>query len=148
MQITIEDILKLKPCEEYGSAKLEHLAAGRESVTLMEITELPIPFEDVLWVISLLINGKHDRELRLFACDCAEHVLHLFEKEYPDDKRPREAIAVSRRYANGEATDGERSSARNAARAAARDAAWAASIEAEQKLQLNKLREYIEDIEG
>ena len=34
------------------------------------------------------------RLLREFACDCAERVLPIFEKEYPNDKRPRQAIEV------------------------------------------------------
>src|SRR5208337_1653389 len=32
-----------------------------------------------------------DRQLRLFACDCAERVLYIYEREQPNDKRPREA---------------------------------------------------------
>ena len=74
------------------------------------------------------LDTWNDRTARLFACDCAEHVLHLFEKQYPNDKRPREAIEVARQYANGEATKDElkaaRVAARVAARAAAGDAAW------------------------
>jgi hypothetical protein len=35
--------------------------------------------------------------LAVWAGDCAEHVLHLFE-EYPNDGRPREAIAVLREW--------------------------------------------------
>lgn len=41
------------------------------------------------------------RTARLFAADCAEHVLYLFEGKYPDDKRPRQAIQAARDYANG-----------------------------------------------
>jgi hypothetical protein len=74
-----------------------------------------------------------ERTARLFACDCAEHVLPLYEKWNPEDKRPRQTIEVARRYANGEATSGELSAAcaaRAAARAAAIDAAWAAAMAA------------------
>ena len=62
------------------------------------------------------------RELRLFAADCAERVLPIFEKRYPGDDRPRKAIEVARRFAEGEATQKEM----RAAREAAGDAAWAA----------------------
>ena len=65
----------------------------------------------------------NDRTAKLFACDCAERVLPLFEKAYPDDKRPGEAIRIARLYANGQATAEEL----DAARAAARDAASAAA---------------------
>lgn len=76
---------------------------------------------------------------RLFAADCAEHVLHLYEEEYPDDPRPRRAIKVARQYALGLASDEELRLARDAAEAATseagagaaahtppREAAWAA----------------------
>jgi hypothetical protein len=40
-----------------------------------------------------------------WASDCAEHVLHIFEKKYPDDDRPRKAIEVVRNYAADDAAD-------------------------------------------
>lgn len=61
-----------------------------------------------------------DRVARLFACDCAEHVLSICEHEYPDGS-PRKAIEVARRYANGEATEEELYDANLAARSAARN---------------------------
>jgi hypothetical protein len=36
-----------------------------------------------------------------FAADCAEHVLPIFERAYPDDPRPREAIAAVRDWLEG-----------------------------------------------
>ena len=60
------------------------------------------------------------REMRLFACDCAERVLSIFERERPGDLRPRKAIETARRYATGDATDEELA----AAWYAAWDAAW------------------------
>jgi hypothetical protein len=79
-------------------------------------------------------EGWNEVNARLFACDCAAHVLKIFEKECPNDKRPRECIAVARKFARGKATQEERAAARDAAgaaaRAAARDAAWAAAGDA------------------
>ena len=81
----------------------------------------------------------NERTARLYAGDCAERVLHIYEKRYPDDKRPREAIETARRYAEGKATEKElaaawaaasaaaRDAASDAASAAARDAAWDAA---------------------
>ena len=59
---------------------------------------------------------------RLFAADCAERVLFLFETERPNDERPRQAIRAARLFALGRADA--------AARLAASDAAWAASAAA------------------
>jgi hypothetical protein len=66
-----------------------------------------------------------DRTARLFTCDCVERVLYIYEGVFPGDERPRVAIETSRRYAEGEATEGELAAAWAAANGAARDA-WAA----------------------
>jgi hypothetical protein len=73
-------------------------------------------------------EAERDRLARAFACDCAERVLSTFERERPDDMRPRAAIAVARRFAAGEATHLDLDVARDAAGDAARDV-WAASKE-------------------
>jgi hypothetical protein len=57
-----------------------------------------------------------DRTARLFACDCAERLLPIYEKKYPDDKRPRQAIETARRYAEGLASKEELDAAGDEAR--------------------------------
>ena len=42
------------------------------------------------------------RVVALWAADCAEHVLPLFETEAPDDERPRDAVARARAFGRGE----------------------------------------------
>lgn len=73
----------------------------------------------------------NERTARLLACDYAEHVLPVFEKELSGDLRVRRTIEVARRFANGNATKEELAAARAAtwcaARAADGDAAWAAA---------------------
>jgi len=74
--------------------------------------------------------GLDDGTLRLLAADWAEHVLPRFEKAYPGDKRPRQAIRAARDFVAGKITAEQLARARAAARAAAgaaRDAAWAAA---------------------
>jgi len=52
--------------------------------------------------------GEADRRLvALWAADCAERVLPLFESEAPDDDRPRNAIARTRAFGRGELTAAE-----------------------------------------
>jgi len=48
------------------------------------------------------LDTWNERTARLFACDCAEHVLHYFEERHPKDMRPRQAIEIARRFAIGE----------------------------------------------
>ncbi len=76
---------------------------------------------------QLIAARNVERELRLFGCDCAERVLPTYERQYPGDNRPRQAIEVSRRYAEGQASAAELTAAWADARAAAWAAAWAAA---------------------
>ena len=102
-------------------------AYGRDTpITLLQILDIN-GFDDALWALRACDDAETFS--RLLACDYAEHVLPIFETQYPDDDRPRKAIAVSRRHAHGEATDAELSAA-GAAGAAAWHAAWAAGAAA------------------
>jgi hypothetical protein len=79
---------------------------------------------DCLWALcSIHDHPEARRVMRLMAADFAEAVLPIFEKEYPDDKRPRLAIKAARDFANGKITAQERDAATAAARPAAGDAA-------------------------
>jgi len=64
--------------------------------------------------------------LAVWAADCAEHVLHLFEETRPKDERPRRAIEMARAWARGEVAWTEARTAAFAANAAARDLKGAA----------------------
>lgn len=46
--------------------------------------------------LTRAINAWGERITRLFAADCAEHVLHVFEAACPSDDRPRRAIKTAR----------------------------------------------------
>ena len=72
------------------------------------------------WMIWLaekrgIWNKLDPTKLRLFACDCAEQVLPIYEKDYPHDKRPRKAVETARLFAEGKATQKEWDAARYAA---------------------------------
>ncbi|RRO15419.1 hypothetical protein EIL87_15240 [Saccharopolyspora rhizosphaerae] len=58
--------------------------------------------------------------LGLWAADCAEHVLHLFEQHQPSDPRPRQAIEQVRAWTRGEVRMWDSRSAGGHAMAAAR----------------------------
>ncbi len=49
---------------------------------------------------GLLSDAEHQM-LALWAAECAEHVLPLFEAEAPSDARPRDAIDAARAWARG-----------------------------------------------
>jgi Imm-5 like putative immunity protein len=72
------------------------------------------------------LRDDDHRLLALWAADCAEHVLHLFEQARPGDDRPRRAIDLGRAWARGEVTMTEARAAGGHANAAARDLSGAA----------------------
>ncbi len=61
------------------------------------------------------------RIVAVWAADCAERVLWLFEAEAPEDGRPRDAIARTRAFARGELGVAEQIRRRFIANGAARD---------------------------
>ena len=97
--------------------------------------------------IHTALETWNDCTARLFAADCAERVLPLFERERPHDDRPRKAIEAARAFARGEITAAAWAAARDAAWdatwAAAWDAAWAAAGDAEKKWQTRRLGRYL-----
>ena len=58
--------------------------------------------------------------LAIWAADCAQHVLHLFEEMQPNDDRPRRAIELARAWARGEISMSQARAAGGHAMAAAR----------------------------
>ena len=117
MRYTVDDVMKWQPC--YSRAKVKKLFGLRRAVTLVDMLssgELSDP--DAIWCAC---RAMGDRQRRLFACDCAESVVHL-----ATDPRVAECIAVARRYADGLATGEELRAARAAAYAAYAYAAYAA----------------------
>lgn len=64
--------------------------------------------------------------LALWAADCAEHVLHLFESVRPDDPRPRQAIEQVRAWTRGDIGMMQSRAAGGHAMGAARDLTGAA----------------------
>ncbi len=70
------------------------------------------------------------KTLALWAAECAEHVLPLFEQMCPQDERPRNAIEAGRAWVRGELAMVNARKAAFAAHAAARDATHPAAVAA------------------
>jgi len=125
---TLNEIREHKPCREGWTKLLAHLGktkADDEPLELLTILESN-GFDDALWCIRA---KSLERISRHFQAWCAEQVLHLFEKERPEDMRVRDQIAMMR---NDNATNQERATAWEAAQDAAQDAVLAAALTAAQ----------------
>jgi hypothetical protein len=72
------------------------------------------------------LQDDDHRLLAVWAADCAQHVLHHFERARPGDDRPRRAIGMGRAWARAEITWTQARTAAFAANAAARDVTGAA----------------------
>jgi hypothetical protein len=118
-------IMSLNPCDIWPESRVWRAVPKRIPLTEFLRAE-HIPAVDRLWVV-LRREFLGDRLLRLFACDCAERSL-IREREAgrEPDERSWNAVAVARRYANGEVTDEELEAAWYAAWSAAWSAAWTA----------------------
>lgn len=108
--------------------------------------------EDTKTVSSRLFVHRvapwNDRVARLFAADCAERVLHLYESWSPNDRRPRRAVEATRQYAEGVIDAAAAAAAATAAGQAAGAATWwtaarAATWAAERQWQEERLTAYL-----
>lgn len=126
---TLTAIRAERPCEEGWATLLSHLGKTRADADPLPLTVIldSNGLDDTLWVLDKTTGLR--RICVLFAADCAEQVLPLFERDRPDDSRPRRAIEVARDPHASAAAWFARDAAIDAASAAAwaaSDAAWAA----------------------
>ena len=113
--ITIKDVLALKPCDDYDTEeKLKPFFGRRKSLTAKQILAMrKLPNQDKVWV---LLNSEllSDSQKHLIDCDIAEQIaLPIWDKYYPEDKRPSDAIKIERLWLEGKATDEQLDVARN-----------------------------------
>ena len=98
------------------------------------------------------IEKWNDKTMCLFAADCAERALPIFEKEHPDDDRLRKVIQASRDFAMGKISRDELivawDAAWDAASDTASDAASDAARAAARKWQSERILFYIEASES
>jgi hypothetical protein len=108
--INKEFLKSLKPCADRYKNYLQHYADW--SGSLVDFFNLKhISHSDKVWVFVRTVD---EEKKRLFAADCAESVLHIFERKYLKDDRLRSAIEAARSVVD----------------AAARATAYAAAVDA------------------
>ena len=123
------------PCEDYPEDRIRQLFGSRESVTPLEICDADhIPANDRAFLLMReeIISKARLHEL---ACQFIESVLPIYEEKFPDDPRPRDAVAAKRAWLLGDIGEYELGVALAAARTAnnqawntaARGAPWAAA---------------------
>lgn len=111
-------------------AKLRHCSfmADPESITLEKIIRSEIPLKDKYWFVCKKLATKSENQQ--IAIMVAEIVLPIYERRYPDNRAPREAIEAAKQYISGHISLDKLISKRADAYAAAAAAAWAAAAAA------------------
>jgi hypothetical protein len=130
MKTTLNKIRAHSPCASGWARLLKNLGktcADDEPLAITTILDSN-GVDDALWCLRA-VDG-HQKEMRLYAVDCARSVQHLMK-----DARSVAAIDVAERHAHGLATDSElaaaaRDAAGYAARCVAWDIAWATAWDA------------------
>ncbi len=132
---TLQKLKDAKACVERYSHLRDALGKSFKLDTSLPLTRIleTNGHNDVLWALDNAVDGG-DKICRLWAADCAEHVLPAFLKEQPNDTRPADAIKAVRQFARGEITAAARAAAGaaawDAAMGVAWDVAWAAAGDA------------------
>ena len=126
--ITMEDLRAANPCQDRLDAVTTAIKAW--PATAEDAFAAGLSVSDVLWIGFRVARERRDaglhRRLLHAVADIAEQVLPIFEKHAPNDARPRKAIDIARRVADGGVVTADDSAAKAAAYAAA-DAAKAAA---------------------
>ena len=96
---TLNEILKHNPCKDGRDmllASLNKILADDEPLSFKYILKSN-GIKDAVWALCVLDY----KDQALFRADVAELVLPIFEKEYPDDDRPRKAVESIRDFYHG-----------------------------------------------
>jgi hypothetical protein len=126
MRVDIDKLADKKACES-GMKWLKSLGTlDMKSVIESGIKEGRL--SDLRWGMSRLMTKEQCVEWAIY---CAEQVIGIFEKKYPEDSRPRRAIEAAKEYLKNPCDETKRAAdaAADAAYAAA-DAAYAAAYAA------------------
>jgi len=94
---TLNEIREYEPCPKGWNRLLAYLgktSADDEPLSYATILE-GNGLKDAIWALR---TRPDLHQIALFAADCAESVLHVFERDHPDDDRPRKAIEAARVY--------------------------------------------------
>ena len=125
MKTTFKKIKSFEPCREGWQKLIAYYSPNSldEEISIREIL-ISNGVKDAVWALCA-VNDQD--KVRLFRADVAESVLHIFEKECPEDDRPRKAIEAIRKFVQKEISKEELKSAAYAADTATYAACTAAA---------------------
>jgi hypothetical protein len=114
MKITRQWLENKRACRDGKEWCLSH-----GELTIKKLYPIFIEHKKYDWFNWLLVRRMNKKQKVTYAIYAAEQVIELFEKKYPEDKRPRKAIEAAKAYLNDPCARTKKA----AAAAAAADAA-------------------------
>ena len=109
MNLTMSKLKKLNACNNAREA-----FGNQKECDIFKLFDLMIKQEKFSWANWLIVRLLNRQNKIKYAINAALSVIDEFEKQYPDDKRPREAIEAAKKCIKNNTTEN-----RNAAYAAA-----------------------------
>jgi len=122
MKITQKFLNKIEPCNEGLKWAIAHNLIGKERVIFLKELIKDDKLDWANWLIVRTMSYKQDVAYAIYA---AEQVIAVFEKQYPEDKRPKIAIEAAKECLKN--PNKKNKAAAAAAYVAAADAAAAAA---------------------
>ena len=92
--LTVESVMSLEPC--YTRSRVVQLFGNRSEVAIVDaLLCQDVPYNDRVWLARKLFSDEKTLWVA-WAIACASSVLHHYETKYPNDDRPRNAIAAAK----------------------------------------------------
>ena len=126
-KITIEWLVSKNACHD----GLDWFVEQGKEVEPVPLLNLLIKKNQLEWANWLLVRVMDYKQYVSYAVYAAEQVIKNYEKQYPDDKRPREAIEAAKKCIKNPSDENKKEADRAAGRAAsASNAAYSAAYRA------------------
>ena len=126
LKITKEWLVSKEACQD----GFEWFVEQNKEFEPVELIDLLIKENQLDWANWLVVRVMNYSQYVSYAVFAAEQVIENYEKQYPDDKRPREAIEAAKRCIENPSDENKKEAANSAsysaAYSAARAAYWAA----------------------
>ena len=111
MKVTLKFLEEQDACSEGVAFVTEHKLIGLQG---KEFVKQLMKLDKMDWANWLIVRVMKRKECLSYAIYAAEQVIGIYEKQYPDDKRPRLAIDAAKKVLKKDTKEN-------------RDAAWAAA---------------------
>ena len=133
MNITLKKLEELNACQEARKAFPKKWGKEVDSLTLLKSLR---DRNNYIWANWLIVRIMTRKQYLSYAIFSAEQVLDIYEKKYPNEKRPRLAIEAAKKVLEQNTKENKDAAY---ASASAADAAAYAAYAARKKMQLKIL---------